>query len=103
MNFTKLITSPLGFFVFALLVVEAFLGISLYHLDGDDRLTVVWIGMGMFLVVFATVAFFVWHNPEHLTYDKESHLRDKGKPPFGTGDNADPSLLKPTNPQGKEP
>ena len=95
----KSITAPLGFFVFALLIAETFLGAILLRgeLSGNDQLMGLYIGAGLFVLVIAVVAVLVWFKPDHLTYDMEAHLRDKGRPPFGTeGGVAEPSL--PTTP-----
>ena len=80
------ITAPLGFFVLALLIVETFLGAILVGsaLPDDQKITGMYIGIGLFIFVTLIVSVFVWFKPDHLTFDKEAHLRSKGKPPFGT-------------------
>ena len=82
----KSITAPLGFFVFSLLIAETFLGSVL--LGGSLSQDLLWrglcLGAGLFVVVIVIVAVMVWFKPDHLTYDMEAHLRDRGKPPFGT-------------------
>ncbi len=70
------ITAPLGFFVLALLIVEASLTVVLVGSDlpPSDK------AMGMYLVVslFVLVALFVfvlvWFKPRNLTFDKVAHL-----------------------------
>ena len=56
-----------------------------------------YLGVGMFVLVVAVVSTLVWFKADYLTYDKEAHLRDKGKPPFGTDDHT------PTNPASMVP
>ena len=69
------ITTPLGFYVLALLIVEATLGIVLVcsRLDPDK----VWYGflciIGIFIGVIVVVTLFAWRNPRHLLYGKEEH------------------------------
>ena len=53
------ITTPLGFFVLALLIVE-------------------------FVLVIGVVSVFVWNKPDNLTFDKEAHLVDRGRIPYGS-------------------
>jgi|SRR3989344_42246 uncharacterized membrane protein required for colicin V production len=80
------ITAPLGFFVLALLIVEAFLATVLVGADlpNLDRIFGMYLGVGLFVFLVIVVALFVWFKPENLTFDKEAHLRDKNRPPFGT-------------------
>lgn len=80
------ITAPLGFFVLALLVVEAFLATILVgaELTNEHKITGMYLGVGLFILVTLIVSLFVWFKPDHLTFDKEAHLRERGKPPFGT-------------------
>ena len=79
------VTAPLGFFVLALLIVESFLAAAL--LGGgvvpDNQLTVIWMGVGLFILVTAIVAILVWMKPENLTFDKQAHL-DRSKAAYGT-------------------
>lgn len=98
------ITAPLGFFVLALLIVEAFLATVLVgtSLQNSDKVNGMYLGVGLFIFVTLVVTILVWFKPDNLTFDKEAHLRNKGKPPFGsdmhTVTNED-SLI-PTEPQG---
>lgn len=80
------ITAPLGFFVLALLIVEAFLATILVGgtLNEEHKVIGMYLGVGLFLFVTLTVSLLVWFKPDHLTFDKEAHLRNRGKPPFGT-------------------
>ena len=82
----KNISAPLGFFAFALLATFIFLGAVLVHGDLEKNSGILYIGAGLSLTVILVVTFLVWFKPDHLTYDMEAHLRDKGKPPFGTED-----------------
>ena len=80
------INTPLGFFVLALLIVEAFLATVLLgaELAADQKMTCVLIGVGLFIFVVALVGIFVWFKPLHLTFDRDAHLLDRGKLPYGT-------------------
>ncbi|HCG5919201.1 TPA: hypothetical protein ACX6RL_000740 [Photobacterium damselae] len=95
------ITAPLGFFVLALLIVEAFLATILVGatLENADKVMGMYLGVGLFVFVTLIVALLVWAKPDNLTFDKEAHLRSQGKPPFGSdkvGD-ATPRDLAPRN------
>jgi len=83
------ITAPLGFFVLALLIVEGFLGTVLVwaQFEAKDKVTGMYLGVGMFVLVVAIVAIVVWYRPSNLTFDKEAHLLDRGKLPYGTDSN----------------
>lgn len=80
------INTPLGFFVLALLIVEAFLGTVLVgaDLEPKDKMTCVQIGVGLFILVVLIVTAFVWNRPSNLTFDKDAHLLDRGKIPYGS-------------------
>ena len=80
------VTAPLGFFVLALLIVEAFLASVMIggNLSEANQMTGVWIGVCLFIIVTIAVWILVWFKPQHLTFDKEAHLIDRGKVPFGT-------------------
>lgn len=80
------VDKPLGFFVLALLIVEAFLGILLISSDLQEahKYTGMWLGAGLFFLVVILVTILVWCKPTHLTYDKDAHLLDAGKFPYGT-------------------
>ena len=80
------ITAPLGFFVLALLIVEGFLGTVLVwaDLEKTGEVAGMYLGVGMFVLVVLLVFILVWFKPDNLTFDKEAHLRERGKPPFGT-------------------
>ena len=72
----EVITAPLGFFVLALLIVEAFLGTVLIatNLDAAGILQCIWLGVAMFVMVVGIVAVLVWYRPDNLTFDKAAHL-----------------------------
>jgi len=80
------VTAPLGFFVLALLIVEAFLATVLIggDLEKSDKVIGMWLGVGLFCLVTIAVFVLVWFKPESLTFDKEAHLIDRGKAHFGT-------------------
>jgi hypothetical protein len=69
------ITTPLGFYVLTLLIVEATLCVVLVSskLAADK----VWCGflwmIGIFIGVIVVVTTFAWRNPRHLLYGKEEH------------------------------
>jgi hypothetical protein len=98
------ITAPLGFFVLALLIVESFLATVLIGttLENSDKLYGIYLGVGLFVFVTFVVAILVWFKPDNLTFDKEAHLRDRGKPPFGSDSHTviNKELLMPTEPKG---
>ncbi|MCX8819278.1 hypothetical protein [Vibrio parahaemolyticus] len=95
------ITAPLGFFVLALLIVEAFLATILVGttLENEHKVTGMYLGVVLFIFVTLIVALLVWFKPDHLTFDKEAHLRSQGKPPFGSDEvgEAIPQNLAPSN------
>ena len=80
------VSAPLGFFVLALLIVEAFLASVLIggSLERADKMLCVWIGVALFGLVTMTVFILVWSKPENLTFDKEAHLARGNKAPFGS-------------------
>ncbi|MDD4060428.1 MAG: hypothetical protein PHW08_06980 [Kiritimatiellae bacterium] len=80
------ITAPLGFFVLALLIVEAFLATVLIggNLEKTDQITGMWLGVVLFVLVNVTVSVLVWFKPENLTFDKDAHLKGRDQTAFGT-------------------
>lgn len=96
------ITAPLGFFVLALLIIETFLATVLIaaEIDKADRISGMYLGVMLFIFLTIVVSVLVWFKPDNLTFDKEAHLRDRGKPPFGsdTGTYTSPVDLQPTQP-----
>lgn len=98
------ITAPLGFFVLALLIVESFLATVLIGtaLENIDKLKGMYLGVGLFVFVILVVSILVWFKPDNLTFDKEAHLRERGKPPFGSDSHIviNKDSLMPTEPKG---
>lgn len=72
----QLVKTPLSFYVLALLIVEASLGLVL--ISGDLSQTLRFIGFLLMIAVFIGVLIFVgWltvTNPRNLLYGKEEHL-----------------------------
>ncbi len=70
------INAPLGFFVLALLIVEAFLAAVLLGttLQPSDAVRCVYLGVSMFVLVITVVAVLVWSKPDNLTFDRSAHL-----------------------------
>jgi hypothetical protein len=70
------ITTPLGFYVLSLLIIEATLGLVLTSSKLSE--THVWIGffvmIGLFLIVFVVVSGLVIWSPKNLLYGKEEHF-----------------------------
>lgn len=81
----KGIDNPLGFFVLALLIVEAFLTLVLTYANIKEEIkpTFIWVGCILFLIVVIMVCLLVWFKPENLTFDKTAHL-NRGKDQFGS-------------------
>ena len=76
------ITTPLGFFVLALLIVEVTLGIVLMQSKLDEEH--VWSGflwmIAVFVGVILIVALFTIFCPRNLLYGKEEHLAPQLEP-----------------------
>lgn len=94
------VTAPLGFFVLALLIVEAFLATVLVgaNLQEENKITGMWVGVGLFVFVTFVVSVFVWFRPLHLIFDKKAHLIDRGRAPLGSEKKlvTTPAELRPT-------
>lgn len=69
----SVIKSPLGFYVLALLIVESFLTIVLTvsNLTTDHKMTGLYMGVGLFVIVTFFVTLLVWHKPENITLDQD--------------------------------
>lgn len=82
----KAINTLLGFYVLALLIVEAFLTtlLTLSDLDSGAKTWGMWAGIVLFVLVVAIVSVFAWFKPTHLTYTGFESLLDRGKIPYGT-------------------
>jgi hypothetical protein len=69
------ITTPLGFYVLTLLIVEATLCVVLVGSKLDS--TKIWYGflwmVGVFIGVIILVTVFAWFNPTNLLYGKEEY------------------------------
>ena len=76
------ITTPLGFYVLSLLIVEATLGFVLTASKLSEEH--VWWGffvvIGLFVIVFLIVTGFVIWNPKNLLYGKEEHSNPSLEP-----------------------
>lgn len=98
------ITAPLGFFVLALLIVESFLATVLIGttLENSDKISGIYLGVSLFIFVTFVVTILVWFKPDNLTFDKEAHLRNRGKPPFGSESHTviNKDFLMPIEPKG---
>lgn len=105
--------SPLGFFVLALLIVEAFLwGAGIWFDLADDwKIAAIGIGVFLFLVVFGTVVWLVIAYPQNLVFSEESHVQYAAMKFFGTESQkltgrdieALPSSSAPEPPKGQLP
>jgi len=75
------VNSPLGFYVLALLIVEAFLVavVAACGFQREDRLFVIEVGAALFALVVVIVTALVWSRPAHIVFDKTSILMDRGK------------------------
>jgi hypothetical protein len=73
----RAISTPLGFYVLSLLIVEATLGLVLTVSRLNEEH--VWIGffvvIGLFLVVFVVVTALVIWTPKNLLFGKEEHAK----------------------------
>lgn len=69
--------SPLGFFVLALFIVEAFIvGAGIWFgLSEIVKIIVLGIGVLLFLIVFGTVVWLVIKFPKNLVFGEDSHIR----------------------------
>lgn len=76
----NVVTSPLGFFALALLIIEGFLAIVVIgagsSLADNAKLWGMFIAAGAFLVVVSIVALMVWKIPNHLTYRGSDWMED---------------------------
>lgn len=99
------IKSPLGFYVLALLIVEAFIATCLIFskLEPRSKFIGLLIGIGLFVLIVVIVAIFAWFKPHNLTYNGYAHLLDTGKIPWGTNaDEVDYEELKKMKPAKEE-
>ncbi|MBE0372844.1 hypothetical protein PFLA_a0457 [Pseudoalteromonas flavipulchra NCIMB 2033 = ATCC BAA-314] len=63
----------------ALLIVEAFLATVLIgaNLESADKVTGMWLGVGLFVLVTLLVFLLAWFKSTDLTFDKKAHLEYK--------------------------
>lgn len=82
----QVITSPLGFFVLALLIVETTIAVVLVKSDlqPKDKFYGLLLAVGMFVLVVVIVMLLVWFKAENLTFDRDAHLIDRGRIPYGS-------------------
>jgi len=105
--------SPLGFFVLALLIVEAFLfGVGMsFGLSDNWKIAAICLGILLFLTVFFTVVWLVIKYPRNLVFSEESHVQYDAMGFYGReGQSIDGSVLKslvpiaaPSSPTGQLP
>jgi hypothetical protein len=78
--------SPLGFFVLALSIVEAFLlGAGMwFNLPDEYKIGALIVGVILFLIVFFTVVWLVVRYPQNLVFSEESHVQYAAMRMFGT-------------------
>lgn len=83
------IHSPLGFFVLALLIVEAFLlGAGIwFNLPELYKIIAIGVGIILFIGVFATVVWLVVRYPQNLVFSEESHIQIAKMKMFGSEKN----------------
>lgn len=102
------ITSPIGFFVLALLIVEAFLATVLVgaNLPETEKMTAVWAGVAMFILVVVMVFALVWFKPDNFMFTNQEHIErlrlavrsDSPQPLPGTKKVAGPRKKTPASP-----
>lgn len=78
------INHPLGFFVLALLIIEAFLSIVLIFSDLDNiqKYWGMWGGLALFVILIIFVFALVWHKPKNLIFGEKAHLLNRKQ--YGT-------------------
>ena len=78
-SLVSVITTPLGFFALALLIVEGFLGIILIgsNLEPVQKFVGLIIGAALFFVVVLIVTILVWAKPQNLTFGEKGHLEQQ--------------------------
>lgn len=85
LGIVRSITSPLGFFVLSLLIVESFLGavITFAPLSEPTRVPFIWIGVALFIALVAAVYWLVLKHPTNLVFSESSHLQLEAMQLFG--------------------
>ena len=72
----RAVRSPLGFFVLALLIIEAFLtlGGTLFGLPLPYKVALLFVGVFLFMLVLGAVYRLVVHHPRNLVFSEGSHV-----------------------------
>src|SRR5437588_9795259 len=80
------VVSPIGFYTLALLTVEAFLmgAGTLFNLSENQRVAIVWCGIGLIVVILGIVSYLVFRKPMNLVFTDISHLRYTELTSYGT-------------------
>ena len=80
--------SPLGFFVFSLLIVEVFLfgAGTWFGLSELWKLIAIGVGVLLFLGVFGTVVWLVVKYPKNLVFSEESYVQFEAMKMYGSED-----------------
>jgi hypothetical protein len=80
------VTSPLGFFVLALLSLEAFIGsvVIFGNLPTVERTVFIGVGILSLLLIVGAVVYLVVNHPRNLVFTDSSHLRIAELTVFGT-------------------
>jgi hypothetical protein len=76
------VTTPLGFYVLTLLILEATLSLVLTCSKlSEDHVWTGFLGMiGMFIGVVTLVTLFVWLKPQNLLFEKDEYLTPELEP-----------------------
>jgi heme A synthase len=86
----KVITSPLGFFALALLIVEGFLGTIVIGSGTEEaKVLGMWMAISAFGGIVIIVALMVWKIPENLTLRGEDWM-ERMKHEKNWGSDSDP-------------
>jgi len=109
---TTSVRSPLGFFVLALLIIEALiLGAGMFFgLPIEWKLIALGVGVLLFLIVFVSVFWLVVKHPRNLVFSDTSYVEfaallygEKGRPLTGPQLDALPRQDTPIPPVGQLP
>jgi hypothetical protein len=81
----RYVKSPLGFYTLALLIVESFLlgAGRLFGLSDFIRISVLYVGVALFIGVVAVVTWLVIKYPQPLVFSEHSHLEWESMQIFG--------------------
>jgi hypothetical protein len=99
----RYVKSPLGFYTLALLIVESFLlgAGRLFNLSESVRISVLYVGVGLFIGVVAVVTILVIKYPQALVFSEHSHLEWESMQIFG--EKSRPLLARRLVETGSEP